>query len=203
MSSIAIAHVPAKWNPVRRQGHAPTLESTAFSVHMGSPSDPISTESAVARDRAIGRDRANAGSSTSHRYMAKAGVSLVRSAQLRTKCRNLQQAIFSESAHTKFVYARSVRAMSRLCPRPLPAPSIITKPRLLPSVSFGLGIRPVACCHRPSFVSIIAPRHSRTLKSRCEATMTEPEGCSVSDIPPQLQVRFLNANLVVLYSAPN
>ena len=37
----ALAHVPAKWNPVRRQGHAPTPESTAFSVHMGSPSDPI------------------------------------------------------------------------------------------------------------------------------------------------------------------
>jgi voltage-gated potassium channel len=39
--NVALAHVPAKWNPVRRQGHAPTLESTAFSVHMGSPSDPI------------------------------------------------------------------------------------------------------------------------------------------------------------------
>jgi hypothetical protein len=25
-----VAHVPAKWNPVRRQGHAPTLESTAL-----------------------------------------------------------------------------------------------------------------------------------------------------------------------------
>jgi hypothetical protein len=36
-----LAHVPAKWNPVRRQGPAPTLESTAFSVHMGSPSDLI------------------------------------------------------------------------------------------------------------------------------------------------------------------
>jgi hypothetical protein len=36
-----LAHVPAKWNPVRRQGHAPTLESTAFSVHMGSLGDPI------------------------------------------------------------------------------------------------------------------------------------------------------------------
>jgi len=40
-AACALAHVPAKWNPVRRQGHAPTLESTAFSVHMGSPSDPI------------------------------------------------------------------------------------------------------------------------------------------------------------------
>ena len=36
-----LKHVPAKWNPVRRPGHASTLESTAFPVHMGSPSDPI------------------------------------------------------------------------------------------------------------------------------------------------------------------
>ena len=36
-----LKHVPAKWSPVRRQGHASTLESTAFPVHMGSPSDPI------------------------------------------------------------------------------------------------------------------------------------------------------------------
>jgi glucosamine--fructose-6-phosphate aminotransferase (isomerizing) len=42
-----LEHVPAKWNPVRRQGHASTVESTAFSVDMGSPSDPISTENAV------------------------------------------------------------------------------------------------------------------------------------------------------------
>jgi len=35
ISARSLAHVPAKWNPVRRQGHAPTLESTAFSVHMG------------------------------------------------------------------------------------------------------------------------------------------------------------------------
>jgi hypothetical protein len=34
-------HVPAKWHPVRRQGHASTLESTAFPVHMGSLGDPI------------------------------------------------------------------------------------------------------------------------------------------------------------------
>jgi len=33
---VALEHVPAKWNPVRRQGHASTLESTAFPVHMGS-----------------------------------------------------------------------------------------------------------------------------------------------------------------------
>jgi predicted neuraminidase len=44
-----LKHVPAKWNPVRRQGHASTLESTAFPVDMGSPSDPISTENAVAQ----------------------------------------------------------------------------------------------------------------------------------------------------------
>jgi O-antigen ligase len=36
-----LAHVPAKWDPVRRQGRAPTRESTALPVHMGSPSDPI------------------------------------------------------------------------------------------------------------------------------------------------------------------
>jgi hypothetical protein len=28
-------------DPVRRQGHAPTQESTALSAHIGSPSDPI------------------------------------------------------------------------------------------------------------------------------------------------------------------
>jgi REP element-mobilizing transposase RayT len=37
----SLAHVPAKWHPVRRQEHAPTVESTAFSVHMGSLCDPI------------------------------------------------------------------------------------------------------------------------------------------------------------------
>ncbi len=42
-----LAHVPAKWNPVRRQGHAPTRESTALPGHIGSPSDPISPGSAV------------------------------------------------------------------------------------------------------------------------------------------------------------
>jgi hypothetical protein len=35
-----LAHVPAKWNPVRRQGHAPKVESTAFSFRMGSPVIP-------------------------------------------------------------------------------------------------------------------------------------------------------------------
>src|SRR3954468_12356171 len=35
------------WNPVRGQGHAPNVESTAFPVDMGSPSDPVSTENAV------------------------------------------------------------------------------------------------------------------------------------------------------------
>src|SRR3954471_16120422 len=38
--SRRLKHVPAKWNPVRRQGHAPKLESTAFPAHVGSPSDP-------------------------------------------------------------------------------------------------------------------------------------------------------------------
>ena len=48
ISGRTLKHVPAKWNPVRRQGHASTVESTAFPVDMGSPSDPISTENAVA-----------------------------------------------------------------------------------------------------------------------------------------------------------
>jgi len=39
-------HVPAKWNPVRRQGHASTVESTAFPVDIGSRSEPISTGNA-------------------------------------------------------------------------------------------------------------------------------------------------------------
>jgi hypothetical protein len=34
-----LKHVPAKWNPVRRQGHAPNVESAAFSVHIGSRSE--------------------------------------------------------------------------------------------------------------------------------------------------------------------
>jgi hypothetical protein len=35
-----LTHVPAKWHPVRRQGHASTLESTAFPVHIGSLHEP-------------------------------------------------------------------------------------------------------------------------------------------------------------------
>jgi GNAT superfamily N-acetyltransferase len=35
-----LAHVPAKWDPVRRQGYAPTRESTALSGDIGSPGDP-------------------------------------------------------------------------------------------------------------------------------------------------------------------
>ena len=31
-----LAHVPAKWGPVRRQGHAPTRESTALPGDIGS-----------------------------------------------------------------------------------------------------------------------------------------------------------------------
>src|ERR1700730_10097856 len=42
-----LAHVPAKWDPVRRQGPAPTQESTALPGDIGSPSDPISPGSAV------------------------------------------------------------------------------------------------------------------------------------------------------------
>ena len=33
----AIAHVPAKWNPVRRQGHAPKVNLQRFPSRMGSP----------------------------------------------------------------------------------------------------------------------------------------------------------------------
>jgi len=63
----------------------------------------------------------------------------VRSAQIRNKHRNLRQAILSESAHTLFVYARSMRAVSMLCSlRPLLASSIITKPDLLPVGFAGL-----------------------------------------------------------------
>jgi hypothetical protein len=34
---LRLAHVPAKWNPVRRQGHAPTRELAALSGHIGYP----------------------------------------------------------------------------------------------------------------------------------------------------------------------
>jgi hypothetical protein len=40
-SKSMLAHVPAKWDPVRRQRHAPTGESTAHPVQIGSLSDPI------------------------------------------------------------------------------------------------------------------------------------------------------------------
>ncbi len=46
-TEAAPAHVPAKWDPVRRQGHAPTQEFTALSGDIGSPSDPISPGSAL------------------------------------------------------------------------------------------------------------------------------------------------------------
>jgi hypothetical protein len=39
------------------------------------------------------------------------------------------------------------------------------------SVSLGLGVRPVALCHRPSFISSMDPRHSKTLKLRHGAIM--------------------------------
>src|SRR3954464_4610816 len=47
-----LQHVPAKWDPVRRQGHAAIVESTAFPARMGSPSDPIRAGNAVGRDHA-------------------------------------------------------------------------------------------------------------------------------------------------------
>ena len=40
-NAIGLAHVPAKWDPVRRQGHAPKRESTALPGHIGSLRDPI------------------------------------------------------------------------------------------------------------------------------------------------------------------
>jgi hypothetical protein len=49
LPAVRLAHVPAKWNPVRRQGHAPTQESTALPGDIGSPSDPILPGSAVER----------------------------------------------------------------------------------------------------------------------------------------------------------
>jgi hypothetical protein len=39
------------------------------------------------------------------------------------------------------------------------------------SVSLGLGVRPVALCRRPSFISSMHPRHSKTLKLRYGAIM--------------------------------
>jgi ferredoxin len=48
-----LAHVPAKWNPVRRQGHAPTQESTALPGDIGSLSEPISPGSAVEREAGV------------------------------------------------------------------------------------------------------------------------------------------------------
>jgi hypothetical protein len=38
---------PGEVDPVRRQGHASTEESTAFSADIGSLSEPISTENAA------------------------------------------------------------------------------------------------------------------------------------------------------------
>jgi NAD(P)-dependent dehydrogenase (short-subunit alcohol dehydrogenase family) len=49
------AHVPAKWKPVRRQGHAPIVESTAFPVHLGSLNDPRWTGNAVVNNAGIAR----------------------------------------------------------------------------------------------------------------------------------------------------
>src|SRR5712664_3263821 len=70
------------------------------------------------------------------------------------------------------------------------------------SVSLGLGIRPVAFCHRPSFCleyrlspfqdaeAALWSNHGRRLKA------------AVLGIPPQFQVTFLNPNLMALDSAP-
>src|SRR6266481_2422994 len=70
------------------------------------------------------------------------------------------------------------------------------------SVSLGLGIRPVAFCHRPSFCLeyrlspfqdaevALWSNHGRRLKA------------AVLGIPPQFQVTFLNPNLMALDYAP-
>src|SRR6267378_3161428 len=80
------------------------------------------------------------------------GEPIVRSEQIRTKHRNRRQAILSESAHTLFVYARSMRAVSMLCSlRPLLASSIIAKPGLLPVGFAGLRHLGRWLCHRPFF----------------------------------------------------
>ena len=97
----------------------------------------------------------------------------VRSAQIRTKHRNLRQAILSDSAHTVFVYAGSMRAVSMLCSvRPLLASSIITKPDLLP-VGFA-GLRHFGRWLSATgllFVSSMHPRHSKTLRLRYRVIM--------------------------------
>jgi len=48
---VILKHVPAKWNPVRRQGHAATLESTAFPDHIGSQVIQYDRENAVVANR--------------------------------------------------------------------------------------------------------------------------------------------------------
>src|ERR1700682_3857335 len=97
----------------------------------------------------------------------------VKSAQIRTKHRNLRQAILSESAHTLFVYARSMRAVSMLCSlRPLLASSIITQADLLP-VGFA-GLRHFGRWLSATgllFVSSMHPRHSKTLRLRYRVIM--------------------------------
>jgi TRAP-type C4-dicarboxylate transport system permease large subunit/TRAP-type C4-dicarboxylate transport system permease small subunit len=50
----ALKHVPAKWNPVRRQGHASTVESTAFPIDFGSQCEPKSTENVVGEHQGAG-----------------------------------------------------------------------------------------------------------------------------------------------------
>ena len=87
----------------------------------------------------------------------------VRSAQVQTKHRNLRQAISSQRAHSIFVYARSMRAVSMLCSlRPLLASSIITKPDLLPVGFAGLGHSAGGFLPPAFFVSSMDPRHSKT-----------------------------------------
>src|SRR5258707_9929874 len=53
---------PGEVDPVRRQGHAPTVESTALPGHIGSPSDPICPGSAVGAAAGFsGRNRMSCG----------------------------------------------------------------------------------------------------------------------------------------------
>jgi hypothetical protein len=67
-----LAHVPAKWDPVRRQGHAPTRESTAFPGDIGSLGDPISPGNAVAagNNQARLKDKSSAQQSFGRAFQA-------------------------------------------------------------------------------------------------------------------------------------
>jgi hypothetical protein len=142
-------------------------------VHHG-PGDLHSSDGNASQGHLAGIPRHMKNAARSHRgpRLTVGQGAIVRSAQIRTKHRNLRQAILSESAHTPFVYARSMRAISGLFsvgPCSLRRSSRNQTSSL--SVSLGLGIRPVAFSHRPSFVSKMDSRHSKTLQLRYGAIM--------------------------------